>query len=301
MGQTQQSAAELDASPFHDGEREIQTLAGVREEAEKRGQRMLSAELNAQQLQFFAQLPFVITAHVDENGQPWAGLVTGSPGFITFTELNRQCSIDFNRANNTTALKVGPGSEIGLLGIELATRRRNRLNGIVFASHDNQCRLLIQQGYGNCPKYITERAWPSDLFARPYAIQTGEGLSEAALKLAHRSDTFFIATSSGPNQGDTRTRESAWGADASHRGGEPGFLSSDGSGLTFEDFPGNNMFNTLGNLQQYTKCGLLLIDFESGDLVQLAAEGRIEHTDESRRIRLNILETRHWSQAHEMH
>jgi predicted pyridoxine 5'-phosphate oxidase superfamily flavin-nucleotide-binding protein len=295
------AASELEVSPFHAGEREVQTLAGVRGEAEKRGQRMLTPEPNRQQLQFFQQLPFVITAHVDAVGQPWAGLVTGLPGFVSIDEQNLQFSLDFNQANNATATEVQPGGEIGLLGIELATKRRNRLNGTVFANHDNQCHVLIQQTYGNCPKYITERAWPIDLFGRPYQLQKTAGLSAAALEMAERSDTFFIATSSGPTKEDTHTSKSAWGADASHRGGEPGFLRAHDGGLVFDDFPGNNMFNTLGNLQQYSQCGLLLLDFETGTLVQLAAHGQIEHTDEGRRIFLNVSETRLWTPKQEIH
>ena len=42
-------------SPFHPGERAVQTLAGVRDEAETRGRRMLSPELNPQQRAFFRQ------------------------------------------------------------------------------------------------------------------------------------------------------------------------------------------------------------------------------------------------------
>ena len=71
-----------DPSPFHPGERAVQLAAGVREQAEQRGRRMLTAELNAQQVAFFRSLPFVITAHVDSAGQPWAGLLTGAPGFV---------------------------------------------------------------------------------------------------------------------------------------------------------------------------------------------------------------------------
>jgi predicted pyridoxine 5'-phosphate oxidase superfamily flavin-nucleotide-binding protein len=73
-------------SPFRAGERAVQLRAGVREEAEIRGQRMLKRELNAQQRSFFTPLPFVVSAHLDGSGQPWAGLLTGDPGFIDVEE-----------------------------------------------------------------------------------------------------------------------------------------------------------------------------------------------------------------------
>jgi len=37
----------------------------------------------------------------------------------------------------------------------------------------------------------------------------------------------------------------------------------------------NNFFNTLGNLQNYHKAGLLFIDFASGDLLYVAATSEV--------------------------
>ena len=44
--------------------------------------------------------------------------------------------------------------------------------------------------------------------------------------------------------------------------------------LTIPDFAGNLFFNTLGNLQLNPVAGLLFIDFEAGDVLQVA--GRTE-------------------------
>jgi predicted pyridoxine 5'-phosphate oxidase superfamily flavin-nucleotide-binding protein len=284
-------------SPFHPGERAVQHQAGVREEAEKRGQRMLTPDLNNQQLAFFRQLPFLVSAHTDTSGQPWAGLLTGKPGFVAINENNRQFALDWRRTGNPTGVSVQAGGDIGLLGIELATRRRNRLNGTVFATDEDQWRILIEQAYGNCPKYISERQWPAALFEGAYKLEEQTGLSEPARALAERADTFFIATSSGPLREDSDTQHSAWGADISHRGGEAGFLRVDKGALMFEDYPGNNMFNTLGNITQHPPCGILLLDFDNGDIVQLAARATIVHSEDNRRISLDITSSRHWHAA----
>jgi hypothetical protein len=45
--------------------------------------------------------------------------------------------------------------------------------------------------------------------------------------------------------------------------------------LEFPDYPGNNMFNTLGNLASYPRAGLLFARFETGDLLQLTGRARI--------------------------
>lgn len=286
-------------SPFHDGERAVQTLAGVHEEAEKRGQRMLTPDLNPPQREFFRQLPFAITGHVDEFGQPWAGLLTGEPGFIATAESTNQFAISWSRGRNAMGIKVRPGQSLAMLGIELATRRRNRLNGTVFAADDSRWRMLIDQGYGNCPKYINERPWPAKRFAGPYALEEQTGFGEAARKLAMETDTFFIATSSGPATADQQTQASAWGTDVSHRGGEPGFLGMKQDRLVFEDYPGNNMFNTLGNIARHPRCGLLLLDFNSGDMVQLAADADLVQSGDARSVYLAVTSTRYWRRASE--
>jgi len=282
------------ASPFHPGEQLVQTLAGVREEAETRGRRMLSADLKPQQQQFFGQLPFVLAAHVDTAGQPWAGLITGDPGFIGIDPARGHCTIDRDKAVNHTGVEARPGSHIGLLGIELATRRRNRLNGTVFGADNRRWRVRIDQGYGNCPQYIHARPWPAALFNRRYTLTEEPGLGRIARELATRTDTFFIATSSGPVDAVADTRTGAGGADISHRGGEPGFLRFDNGRLVFDDFPGNNMFNTLGNLASYPRCGILILDFDSGVIVQLAARGETAYDGDMRSTHLDVVSTRLW-------
>jgi hypothetical protein len=123
-------------------------------------------------------------------------------------------------------------------------------------------------------------------------------VSDAFTKLIAKADTFFVASSSGPAAARADNQPQAWGADVSHRGGEPGFvdLVTEGSSstLSFDDYPGNNLFNTLGNLQAYPKCGLLFIDFASGDVVQLAGTAKLHHGAESFRISVNITEVVHW-------
>jgi predicted pyridoxine 5'-phosphate oxidase superfamily flavin-nucleotide-binding protein len=80
------------------------------------------------------------------------------------------------------------------------------------------------------------------------------------------------------------------GADASHRGGFPGFVSVLGDDrLAFPDFPGNAMFNTLGNLTEYPRAGLLFVDFETGDVLQLSGRAQVE-SDFS--VRLDVDEVR---------
>ena len=100
------------------------------------------------------------------------------------------------------------------------------------------------------------------------------GADSPARRLVERSDTFFIATAI---EVDANPR--GVGADVSHRGGAPGFVavSADGSAISWPDYIGNFMFNTIGNLTVNPRCGLLFIDFETGDLLQLTGRGEVLH------------------------
>jgi len=291
------------ATPFHPGEQAVQTAAGVRAEAEARGQRMLTSTMVEAQRQFFGELPFVVAARVDASGQPWAEFVTGAPGFISFA-VDGSVRIDRGRAAAASPfaasfLAVQPGHQLGLLGIDLARRRRNRINGTVQAASAGAIALRVDQGYGNCPKYISPRPWDGELFAGDYVQQQSVNVSPAVAAVIARSDTFFIASSSGEAAAGASIQPTAWGTDISHRGGEPGFLQVDGNVLHFADYPGNNLFNTLGNLQRQPRCGLLLLDFASGEVVQIAGRATLNWHDSAQRysVAVEVTAVRHWSKV----
>jgi hypothetical protein len=154
------------------------------------------------------------------------------------------------------------GQEIGILGLDLATRRRNRVNGAIAARDGAGFTLAVRQSFGNCAKYIQRRAVAPALLA-PCAVETLAGLDAAAGALIDAADTLFVASRSRPEAG------AAGGLDMSHRGGRPGFVRQDGDALVVPDFAGNRFFNTLGNLTGEPRAALLFVDFAAGDLLQL--------------------------------
>jgi hypothetical protein len=52
--------------------------------------------------------------------------------------------------------------------------------------------------------------------------------------------------------------------------------------LSWPDYPGNNMFNSLGNLLVNPRCGLLFVDFERAAALQLL--GRAEVRGDRERV-----------------
>lgn len=60
------------------------------------------------------------------------------------------------------------------------------------------------------------------------------------------------------------------GVDSSHRGGGRSFVHVEGQQLWWPDFPGNNMFTSIGNLVVDTTAALLFVDFTSGASLHLS-------------------------------
>lgn len=263
----------IEASPWHEGERAVQARAGVRERMAVVGPRVIRDYMPDQHRDFFAQLPFLVVGGVDAASQPWAGVLAAPPGFAHSPEPQRLRIDALPAHEDRLAASLMPGVSIGLLGIEPHTGRRNRMNGVVERVDAAGFSVEVKQSFGNCPKYIQAREPVFVDAARAVAPpRRADRLDDAARRLIAEADTFFIATSH-PSAGQAGA---AHGVDVSHRGGRPGFVRVGGDGtLTAPDFVGNSFFNTLGNIAVNQRAGLLFIDFESGDLLQLAVTAEV--------------------------
>ncbi len=135
--------------------------------------------------------------------------------------------------------------------------------------------MRTEQVYFNCPKYIQSRhltTVPQEQ-APPQKSSRIYHLSPQPSSVASTTaDTFFIASA-----------HTQRGADASHRGGLPGFIQVlDARHFAFPDYAGNTMFQTLGNLVTDPRAGLLFIDFENGNVLQLTGRARVIWKEERR-------------------
>jgi uncharacterized protein len=262
-----------DLQVFHPGECRVQASVGVRDRMAAIGAHAIRTSMPEQHRAFFAQLPLVMVGSMDAEGQPWASVLANPPGFISSPDahhlLIRARPAVFDPLYDTLAA----GASIALLGIEQSTRRRNRMNGLVERMDDGGLLVGVQQSFGNCPKYIQERQVEYRAIESTGTVHFATALNEPIRQIIARADTLFIATAHpGAHLGTARSH----GVDVSHRGGKPGFVRAEGDDtLTFPDFAGNRFFNTLGNIMLNPRAGLLFIDFESGDLLYLAADARI--------------------------
>ncbi|MHB2141784.1 pyridoxamine 5'-phosphate oxidase family protein [Pseudomonas monsensis] len=256
----------MERSPWHAGERQLQEKVGVAERMEAFGRKVIRTWMPDQHREFYQQLPFMLFGAVDADGRPWASVLEGAPGFARSPDPQHLRFSSLPAADDPAQL--ADGEPVGLLGIELHTRRRNRLNGHVANLAPDGFELTVDQAFGNCPQYIQLRQFQrvplADPASRPARHLTA--LDDAAVALIASADTFFVAS-----YVDTDGQRAV---DVSHRGGQPGFVRVEGNRLTIPDFAGNLHFNTLGNLLLNPKAGLLFIDFSTGDVLQLS--GRTE-------------------------
>jgi len=262
-------------SPFHRGEREIQSRLGIVEKMAEVGGRVIRDYMPEEHQAFFSQLPLLIVGTVDSTCRPWASILAGEPGFVRAAD-SRTLNVSARPIyGDPLGEALVDGANIGALGIEFHSRRRNRVNGKVSCSGPDHFRIHVVQSFGNCPKYIQARL-PApesgiEKIGERRPVHRGSALTKDQAAMAARADTLFIASQYSEDAADW-----SHGVDVSHRGGKPGFLLvAHETLLLIPDYAGNCMFNTLGNIAVNPKCGLLFIDFETGDTLQLTGEAEI--------------------------
>ncbi|HLI99083.1 MAG TPA: pyridoxamine 5'-phosphate oxidase family protein [Bradyrhizobium sp.] len=257
--------------PWHPGEIALQEQANVRELMEQRGPRWIRTHLIEQHREFFPLLPNLIVGTLDPSGDVWATIREGHPGFLSVPDDKTLCMRVGADTSDPAEPGLSQGEAIGLLGIQLGTRRRNRLNGVILQRDDNGFRIGVDESFGNCAKYIQLREF--EFVRAPSLPGTRAPEMDTTVHARHRdfmaaADTFFVATYSDHN-GKRRV-------DVSHRGGRVGFVRVDDDGaLTIPDFAGNLFFNTLGNIHMNGRAGLLFPDFEKGSTLQLTGRAEV--------------------------
>ncbi|MFZ5705999.1 MAG: pyridoxamine 5'-phosphate oxidase family protein [Pseudomonadota bacterium] len=255
---------------WHEGERLIQERLGVAGRMAEVGARVIRDHMPDQHRAFYAQLPFIVVGSVDDGGDAWATILEGQPGFMASPTPKRLDIAARPQAGDPAAPGIGTGRPLGLLGIEMHSRRRNRMNGTLTGT-DSVLRVDVDQSFGNCPRYIQLR---DAGFARDVTlphdapVESLAALDQATRAMIATADSFFVASYA--------DRDGQRQVDVSHRGGKAGFVRADADGvLTIPDFDGNLFFNTLGNILLNGKAGLLFVDHASGDMLQMTGDAEI--------------------------
>ncbi len=276
-----------DDSPFHRGERTIQTRLGVRDRIDAVGRRFIRKYMPDQHRTFFEQLETLFVGSIDGEGWPWASILAGEPGFVCSPTKRALLIAGQPIPGDQLSANLSVGTRLGVLGLEFHTRRRNRMNGTVRRLTPDEIGIAVDQSFGNCPKYINTRTLvPMEGARDPVAATKTLALTRAASAILSQADTLFVATT---RNGDGPAYR--YGVDISHRGGLSGFIKTlDDGTIWIPDYQGNQFYNTLGNIQEEKRAGLLVLDFKTGDLVQITGDAYIDWntpaaTDDPRALR----------------
>jgi hypothetical protein len=252
-------------STYHSGELKVQTRVGAVEAANNIG-RMIHPVIAHVFVDFIQSQPMVILGSVDGKGMAWTSVLCGRPGLLAVMDEQTLRINALPADEDPLRESLRDGNELGLLMIDFSTRRRLRLNGSVVLGTDSFS-VRARQVYSNCPRYIQARTheWSNGVAPTSRVAQQAAALSEEFQQWIGKADTFFLASF-----------HPLGGADASHRGGFPGFVQVvDERTIIWPDYNGNGMFNTLGNIIENPNAGLLFLDFEQGETLQLSGTADI--------------------------
>ncbi|MDG6108518.1 pyridoxamine 5'-phosphate oxidase family protein [Dactylosporangium aurantiacum] len=255
---------------FHEGELAVQERAGVRQAAARLTGMLAPGGIGRGAGGWLAERTLAVLSARDRAGRLWASALTGPPGFLDGAGPRLRVHAFLTPGDPLHDLPVG--QRVGLIAIDFATRRRMRVNGTLSfvdpAGPASGLTVEVAEAFGNCPQYIQPRrlAGPAGSAAAPVFAPL-PALTAADAALVAGADTFFLGTAH-PQRG----------ADASHRGGPRGFLRVEGGDLWWPDYPGNNMFNSLGNLAADPSAALLVPDFRTGRTLHLSGSATVEWT-----------------------
>lgn len=173
-------------TPFNLDERAAQVLSGYG----ALDGAPIRDEMSDQHRTFFEGLPYLFVGALEDEGAPLATILTGAPGFVRSPDPQTLVIRALPAATDPTTPGIAVGNDIALLGIDLATRRRNRANGMVVAKDDDSFTIQVEQSFGNCPKYIQRRSVEAATRA-PGQLEESHGLDDAARALIRNADTFL--------------------------------------------------------------------------------------------------------------
>ncbi|KAF9359319.1 hypothetical protein BGX26_012604 [Mortierella sp. AD094] len=295
---------------WHSGERKIQDLMHVREAVQDQSSTSRPF-LTTQMQEFVPGLNYFFIGTLDDQGRPWVSILTGPKGFLQSpnskyleirTRLTRhseqtKAAADPIFSNLVRGETFKNGKRMwGAVALDFSNRRRNKMNGVFYpdgllavdeASGELQLRLIVEQSIGNCPKYITIREMKAptrpestnsnnaeDITTALEAIRiSSPEIGDQEVAIIRQADCLFISS----RFIDENLADQTSGMDCNHRGGNPGFvrLGEDNKSFVFPDYSGNRFFNTLGNIANDERVGILFISFETGDLLHITGRAKI--------------------------
>ncbi|KAG0051369.1 hypothetical protein BGZ83_003835 [Gryganskiella cystojenkinii] len=291
---------------WHSGEKWVQDQMNVRDQVEQ-SSAIFRPYLTQQMQEFVPGLEYMFLGTLDSDGRPWVSILAGPKGFM---RSPRSKTLEINIAkhelrglegvhdpiynNLVSGESFSQGDKTMWSGVALdfSNRRRNKMNGVLNkkdllvadpTTGELHINLTVEQTIGNCPKYITIRElyYPTEESNHEgssiFDLDEDQGLTELQQSVVRQADCVFISS----RHIDESLPDQTSGMDCNHRGGNPGFVHLEGRTITFPDYSGNRFFNTLGNIAEDERVGLLFLSFETGDTLQFTGRAKLLFGEES--------------------
>lgn len=250
---------------FHSGELEVQRQAGVEAEAARLAPMVARGQIRPGIASSISEMTFAAITARDWTGRLWTSPLLGPPGFLHAASTTT-LEINASLPSADPLHGLSRGQAVGVIAMDFITRRRVRINGFLTSSEAERLTVDVDQAYGNCPRNIQQRRLHIDgsNTENRARLYSGKALRPTDIRLIETADTFFLGTT-----------DASSGNDASHRGGPPGFVRVASEHLWWPDYPGNNMFNSFGNLYSDPTAALVFTDFHTGVTLQLSGSATV--------------------------
>lgn len=308
--------------PLHEGELYVQRKRQAPQYVAETLLTYLNKNMPEQHASFFQGLSYLPLGVLDNKGRPWASiLVTKSDndnsiginllGDNTLNIKARMHKSDPLYQSICQTKNADPTTKTlcAGVGVDFTNRRRNKLAGHlneIFYDDQGNINLTIKsdQHLGNCPKYITirelipEHRQPETLFNHFDILETP--LPTYCKQHIEKISTLFLSTKHTSEKNNSDINQSDMGFN--HRGGSPGFVrmyeetvkkpnaqtnkyqTITNTYLVIPDYSGNRFFQSLGNIQSDKLAGIVLPEFNSGDMLYITGVAENLFDDEAQKL-----------------
>jgi uncharacterized protein len=219
----------------------------------------------------------ILLASIDSASTLAFTALSGTPPLVE--TLNGPDGLRLRLPQNLAQRSVSP-TFYGGLAISLANARRARINGRLVWRGDS-IELETTETFTLCKKYIAPTLAVDDKPHMGPSSRETIALTDLWLTdLLARAETSFLASLSPEGK-----------PDVAHRGGPRGFLHLDPAArsLEWEEYVGDGVFKSAGNLRATSKLTLLVPDLDTGEGVELIGYGEYKNLRTERKQRLDPL------------
>lgn len=253
------------ALKYHRGQIEVQTEANTRPIADK------LANWVGPVGEFCRTSDMIVLATPASDGSLRFLAVSGAAPVV---EITGPSSVLVRHGEGETP-DIEDEASCGGIAINLGVARRARLNGTLTRVAQGLL-LTTSEAFTNCRKYVApSEPLESVRHLGPVAREPLAAADSWVAQTLARAETSFLASASPDGV-----------VDVSHRGGPAGFLRWDAAGcLDWDEFVGDGMLKSAGNIRATGRMSLLVPDLTTGDALELQGRADVQVVQRDKRPR----------------